>query len=204
MLSYAFCASVLDSVEPRPEGVLIHVPWHGQKIMGRKIEEFAARLDVRKTVLIPDIVVDAAWKLTEKDYRNSPIAELIREGIEGHHFQHAGLFDYCIGEALGHLDRDKLDALRHSMEKDLEGTLRKHPAVHNLSGYVRYGGEKFDGLRRALDIKPGDAYPPVDPKWQNSCMLTGRAIVRNTIDIMVEQILTFEQELFGDRIKGSK
>jgi hypothetical protein len=193
-----YCAMILDTVNPRPEGVCIHIPWHGQQIMEKRIDEFASRLKVRGARLIADIVGDSLKRFSEKDYEKSSLRDLVREGIEGRHFQHAGFFDYCVAEALGHLDKAKLDRLRRDMERDLEGTLRKYPAVHNLAGYVRYGGPEFDGLRRALGLEPGDPPPPVDPKWQNSCAVVGRAMVRYTIDIMVEEILAFERKLFGD------
>jgi len=192
-----YCAMVLDAVDPRPEGVCIHIPWHGQHIMAERIDEFARRLRVRKAHLIADIVVESLNRLSEQDYRDSPLRALAEEGIEGHHFQHAGFFDYCVAEALGHLDRPRLERLRKEMVTDLEGTLRRHPAVHNLSGYVRYGGSEFDGLRAALGLSPGDPPPPVDPRWQNSCVVVGRAMVRHTIDIMVEELLAFEEELPG-------
>ena len=102
-------------------------------------------------------------------------------------------------EAVGHLDRPKLEALRTEMERDLEGTLKKHPGVADLAGYIRFGGPEFDELRQVLGVQPGGPHPPVDPKWQNSCPITGRAIVRHTIDLMSEVVLDFERELFGLR-----
>jgi hypothetical protein len=192
-----YCATILDAVKPRPEGVCIHIPWHGQQVMAERIDEFSRRLGVYKAHLIADIVVDSLGRFSEQDYEGSPLRDLVREGIVGRHFQHAGFFDYCVAEALGHLDKAKLERLRREMERDLEGTLRRHPAVHNLAGYVRYGGSEFDGLRAALEIKPNELPPPVDPKWQNSCIVVGRAMVRHTIDIMVEEILAYERELFG-------
>ena len=192
-----YCSTLLNHLAPRPEGVVIHVPWHGQQIMGERLNEFARRLRVRKVHLVPDIVVDSIKRLKPDEYEQSAVRQLVREGIEGSHFQHCGLFDYCVAEALGHLDRAKLDQLRHEMETDLEGALRRHPSVHNLAGYVRFGGPEFDSLRKALGLKPGDPLPPVDPKWQNSCAVTGRAMVKHTTDILVERILAFDRELFG-------
>lgn len=195
-----YCAMILDAVKPRPEGVLILIPWHGQHIMADKIDEFAKRLRVRKARLIPDIVGDAAMRLKEDDYKDSAIRELVREAVEGNIFQHAGLLDYCVGEALGHLDRTKLDLLRKEMKQDLEKALRKYPAVSSQAGYIRYGGKEFDGLRKAYGLKPTDPFPTVESKWQNSCPITGRAIVKKTIDIVEETILDFEKELFGDNL----
>lgn len=195
----SYCSMVLDRVSPRPEGVCIHVPWHGQHAMAERIVEFAQRLEVKGAHLIADIVVESLDRFTEQDYDNSRLRDLTREGIEGGHFQHAGFFDYCVAEALGHLDRAKLGGLRRQMEQDLEGTLKKHPAVHNLAGYVRYGGPELDGLRAALGLTPTAPPPPVDPKWQNSCVVVGRAMVRYTTEIMVEHILAFERELASAR-----
>jgi hypothetical protein len=197
-LTADYCAGALDAVRPRPEGVLIHVPWHGQHVMGRKIEEFAARLGVRKARLIPDIVVEAAFSLTEQDYRDSPLAELAREGVETKAFQHCGFFDYSVAEALGHLDRGRLAQLRAELEVDAERTLRKHPGVHDLAGYVRYGGRPFDGLREALGVGPEGPFPAVEARWQNSCPVVGRAIVERTIAIAVQHVLDFEAELFEE------
>ncbi|MHC4738406.1 MAG: hypothetical protein ACYS9Y_05830 [Planctomycetota bacterium] len=199
-----FCTMILDAVKPRPEGVLILVPWHGQHIMAEKIDVFAKRLRVKKARLIPDIVGDAAMCLIRADYKDSKIRELVQEAVEGNIFQHAGLLDYSVAEALGHLDRAKLDLLRKEMEQDLEKALRKYPAVSSQAGYIRYGGKEFDGLRKAYGLKPTDPFPAVDPKWQNSCPTTGRAIVKKTIDIAVETILDFEKELFGNNLWEKK
>ncbi len=196
-----YCAVMLDALEPRPEGVLIHVPWHGMNIMEQQIDEFARRLRVRKARLIPDIVVTAAWSLEEKDYRDSPHAALARRGVGQKIFQHAGFFDYCVAEALGHLDRAKLDEARRELEADQEKALRKYPGLHNLAGYVRYGGKELDPLRAFIKYKPGDPFP-VDPKWQNSCPIVGQAIVRRTIELAETFIIGFERELFGEQTPG--
>lgn len=149
--------------------------------------------------MIGDAVVDATWRLQEHEYAESRLKDLVREGLEKRYFQHAGFFDYCVAEALGHLDRPKLEALRVDMARDLEGTLRKHPGVADLAGYVRFGGPEFDELRGVLDIEPGGTHPPVDPKWQNSCPIVGRAIVQHTIDLMSEVVVDFEHSLFGPK-----
>ena len=191
-----FCKAVLDRQSPRPEAVLIHVPCHGEPEMARRIDEFAERLQVRAARLIGDIV--SQKRLAPEDFAESPLGDLVREGIDGDHFQHCGFFDYSIAEALGHLDKPRLDAMRGEMEDDLEGTLKKYPVIHNLAGYVRYGGREFDGLRNALDVPLAGPFPEVDPKWQDSCITTGRTIVRHTIDHMVEIILDFESEWFDE------
>lgn len=186
--------AILDATSPRPEAVLIHVPCHGEPIMAAKLDEFAERLGVRAR-LIGDVV--GVEGLSDQDYADSPLYDLVREGVGANFFQHCGLFDYCVADALGHLDKARLDALRREMERDLPGALKKYPSVANLAGYVRYGGPEFDGLREALGIPPGGPYPPVEPKWQDSCVITGRAIVRRTINLMAEVVLDFERELYG-------
>jgi hypothetical protein len=190
-----FCSMVLDVTRPRPEGVLLHVPYHGLGEMQRRFDEFTSRLEVRAR-LVGDIVCDAVDSLRPEDYADSPLRELAREGIEGKHFQHAGFFDYCVAEALGHLDRGKLDELRRHLQSDPEDTLRRHPAVHNLAGYVRYGGPEFNQLRQRLGISSAEECPPVDPKWQNSCPIVGQAIVKRTVQLFVDEILDFESEVF--------
>ncbi len=191
-----YCAAIVSRMSPRPEGIVIFTPWHGMHPMEANLDEFAERLaaPVRQ---IGDAVVDATWRLQEHEYAESPLRDLVQEGLGKRYFQHAGFFDYCVAEALSHLDRPKLEALRVDMERDLEGTLRKHPGVADLAGYVRYGGPEFDSLREVLGIKPGGPYPPVDPKWENSCPLVGRAIVQHTIDLMSEVVVDFERSLFG-------
>jgi len=162
-----YCSAIVSPPaggSPKPEGVIIFVPWHGMHIMEARLGEFADRLGT-KVRLIGDAVVDATWRLKEEEYAASPLKNLVREGLEKRYFQHAGFFDYCVAEALGHLDRPKLQALRAEMERDLKGTLRKHPAVADLAGYVRYGGSEFDDLRRVLGVNPGGTSPDVDPKW---------------------------------------
>jgi hypothetical protein len=123
--------------------------------------------------------------------------DLIEEGIEKDQFQHCGFFDYCIAEALGHLDRGKLDAMRKEMEQDLEAALKKYPAAQ-LAGYTMYGGEVTKPLAVLLGLDPNNPYIHVDPKFQNSCPIVGRAIVNHTIDVFIENILDFERELFGN------
>jgi hypothetical protein len=53
-----YCATLLDAAKPRPEGVCIHIPWHGQQIMAERIDGFARRLSVGKAHLMADIVVE--------------------------------------------------------------------------------------------------------------------------------------------------
>jgi hypothetical protein len=186
---------ILAACDPRPEAVVIHVPNHGEREMAARIDEFGGRLGV-KAKLIGDIV--SVEDITPEDYADSPIKELVHEGVSKNLFEHCGLFDYCVAGALGHLDKPRLDALRQEMEADLEATLRKHPVVAHLAGWVRYGGPEIDGLRRVLGVPIAGPYPKVDPKWQNSCIITGRAIVRRTIDRMVTEVLTFVEKLFGE------
>src|SRR5262245_44980541 len=76
-----YCAALLNHLAPGPEGVVIHVPWHGQQIMGERLNEFARRLRVRKVHLVPDIVVDSIKRLKPDEYAQSPLRELVREGI---------------------------------------------------------------------------------------------------------------------------
>jgi hypothetical protein len=78
-----YCAMILDAVNPRPEGVCIHVPWHGQHVMAERIGEFERRLSVHKAHLIADIVVDSLSRLTEQDCEASALRDLVHEGIEG-------------------------------------------------------------------------------------------------------------------------
>ncbi len=195
-----YFAKILDFVDPRPEGVVIHVPWHGQHTMAERLGEFTRRLAVRKVRLVPDIVVEAAFSLKEVDYRGSALRDLAREAIEGKLFQHAGFLDYCVAEALGHLDKQKLAGLKKEMEADRQGTLRKYPAVADLVGYMHYDAEVSGCLRRAS--APGGGPLPLvekglDPKWQASCPIVGKAIVARTTDMMADAILGFERELFS-------
>ena len=189
-----FCKAVLDRTDPRPEAVVIFVPNHGEPEMARRIEEFGSRLEV-KARLVGDIVTHK--RLTVEDYEDSPLRSLVEEGIEGDHFQHCGFFDYSVAWALGHLDKPRLDALREEMERDLEAALKRYPTIHNLAGYVRYGGSEFAGLREVLGVPEGEPYPKVEPKWQDACLITGKGIVEDTIDILTEEILDFEREVFG-------
>jgi len=197
-----YCGRIVAAMEPKPDGVVIFVPWHGMHPMETHLDLFAGRVGA-PVRMIGDAVVDATWRLQEQDYADSPLRDLVREGLEKRYFSHAGFFDYCVAEALGHLDRPRLDRLRRDMEMDLEGTLRTYPGVADLAGYVRYGGPEFDNLRQVLGIAPQGPYPPVDPKWQNSCLITGKAIVKHTIELMSEVVLDFERELFGDPPRGT-
>lgn len=195
-----YCAMIVGAMSVRPAGVIIFVPWHGMHPMEANLDVFAERLGV-PVRMIGDAVVDATWRLKEHEYAQSPLRELVREGVEKRFFQHAGFFDYCVAEALGHLDRAKLAGLRSEMEADLEATLKRHPGVANLAGYVRHGGLEFDSLREALGVKPGGPFPPVEPRWQDSCAITGRAIVNHTVELMSEVVLDFERELFAGEVR---
>jgi hypothetical protein len=195
--SIAFFKMILDAMNPRPEGVIIHVPSHGERIMSESFGEVAGLLGVRGARFLGDIVGDGFNRLTKEDYKDSPMRDLIEEGIEKDQFQHCGFFDYCIAEALGHLDRRKLDAMRRDMEQDLETALKKYPAAQ-LAGYTMYGGEVTKPLAIRLGVDPVNPYIHLDPKFQNSCPIVGRAIVNYTIDVIAENILDFERELYGD------
>jgi hypothetical protein len=197
-----FIKMVLDATVPRPEGVIMLVPSHGERIMSERFDEFTRRLGVRGSRFIGDIVGEGFDRLKREEYKDSPLKELIDEGIEKNQFLHCGFFDYCIAEALGHLDREKLDALRHEMEVDVEAAIKKHPAVAHLAGFVYYGGKEYDGLRRALELDAKNPELPIYPKFQNSCPIVGRAIVNHTGEAMTELVVDLEPELFGGNPGG--
>jgi hypothetical protein len=195
-----FIKRILDATVPRPEGVLMLVPAHGEGIMKERFDEFTRRLGVRGSMFMGDIVGEGYERLKKEEYKDSPLRELIDEGIEKEQFLHCGFFDYCIAEALGHLDRSKLDKLRNDMENDLEATLKKYPAVAHLAGFVFYGGREYDKLRIALGLDPEKPELPVYPKFQNSCPIVGRAIVNHTIDVMSEKVYELEREMYGENL----
>jgi len=64
--------------------------------------------------------------------------------------EHAYIMEHSIAAHLGCLDRDKLGELNRLAAKDPEAALRRWPPIAGLGGYVKYGGERYEPLRKVI------------------------------------------------------
>ena len=61
---------------------------------------------------------------------------------------HADDFEHSVAHACGIVDIAKLDQLNIDLEKNFQETLRRYPVLGGLGGYIEFGNENFEVLRK--------------------------------------------------------